>query len=113
MDDAVRAYIEAIVPGQRPLFDRLHRLITEVHPDVEVVLSYQMPTYQVGGSRLYLGVWKNWVSLYGWGQGRDGGFVARHPTLVTGRGTLQIRPAAAAAIPDEEFRDLFRAALGD
>ena len=33
MDDAVRDYIDAIAPEHRPLFDRLHRLILEAHPD--------------------------------------------------------------------------------
>ena len=44
MDDAVRNYIDAIAPQHRPLFDRLHRLVLEAHPDAVVVLSYQMPT---------------------------------------------------------------------
>ena len=81
------------------------------HPDAEVVLSYQIPTYKVGRRRLFLGVWKHGVSIYGWDQGRDAGFTARHPTLKTGKGTLQLRPDDAAGIPDDEFRDLVRAAL--
>ena len=113
MDDAVSQYIDAIGPDQRPTFDRLDRLIREEHPDVEVVLSYQMPTYKVGEHRLYVGAWKHWVSIYGWQQGRDAGFVARHPELKTsGKGTLQLPPAATAAIPDDELRALVRAALG-
>jgi hypothetical protein len=31
-----------------------------------VVLSYQMPSYKVGARRLYLGIWKHGLSLYGW-----------------------------------------------
>jgi uncharacterized protein YdhG (YjbR/CyaY superfamily) len=111
MDDAVRAYIDAIAPQHRPLFDRLHRLVLEVHPDAAVVLSYQIPTYKVGGRRLFLGVWQHGVSVYGWQQGRDGGFSARHPGLQTGKGTIRLRPEDAADIPDEELRDLVRAAL--
>ena len=111
MDDAVRDYIDAIAPGHRPLFDRLHRLILEVRPDAAVVLSYQIPTYKVEGRRLYLGAWKHGVSIYGWRQGCDAGFTERHPELRTGKGTIQLRPEAAAGIPDDEFRDLARAAL--
>jgi uncharacterized protein YdhG (YjbR/CyaY superfamily) len=111
MDDAVQAYIDAISPEHRPLFDRLHRLILQVHPDAAVVLSYQMPTYKLGRSRLFVGVWKHGVSIYGWDQGRDGGFTNRHPELKTSRGTIRLRPSDAAAIPDEEFRDLLRLAL--
>jgi len=37
--------------------------------------------------------------------------MARHPTLKTGKGTIQLRPDNATAIPDEEFRDLVCGAL--
>ena len=112
MDNAVREYIDAIAPEHRPLFDRLHRLILEAHPDAAVVISYKIPTYKVGRRRLFLGAWKHGVSIYGWDQGRDAGFTARHPRLKTGRGTLQLRPDDAAGISDDEFRDVVRAALG-
>jgi len=111
MDDAARAYVEALAPERRPLFDRVHRLIMGEHPDATVVLSYQMPTYVVGRYRLYVGVWKHGLSFYGWEPGRDGGFSARHPDLVTSKGTLKLRPADAARIPDDELRELVRAAL--
>jgi uncharacterized protein YdhG (YjbR/CyaY superfamily) len=111
MDDAVRDYIEAIAPEHRPLFDRLHRLILEAHPDAAVVLSYQIPTYKVGRRRLFVGAWRHGLSLYGWQQGRDAGFSDRHPELRTSKGTIQLRPGDAAAIGDDEFRNLARAAL--
>jgi uncharacterized protein YdhG (YjbR/CyaY superfamily) len=111
MDAAVRDYIDAIVPEHRPLFDRLHRLILEAHPEAAVVLSYQMPTYRVGDRRLHVGVWKHGLSLYGWGQDRDAGFIARHPELRTSTGTVRLRSEDAAGIPDDELRDLARAAL--
>jgi hypothetical protein len=78
---------------------------------VAVVLSYQIPTYKAGSRRLYLGAWKHGVSIYGWPQDRDAGFTARHPGLKTSKGTIQLRPEDAAGLPDDEFRDLVRAAL--
>jgi uncharacterized protein YdhG (YjbR/CyaY superfamily) len=111
MDAAVRGYIDAIPAEHRPLFDRLHRLVLEEHPDAAVVLSYKMPTYKRGDRRLFLGAWKHGVSIYGWDQGRDGGFAARHPKLKTSTGTIRLRPQDAAGIPDDEFRELVRAAL--
>ena len=107
----MRDYIDAIAAEHRPLFDRLHRLVLEVYPDAAVVLSYQMPTYKVGRRRLFLGVWKHGVSVYGWDQGRDAGFSARHPELKASKGTIRLRPDDAAGIADDEFRDLVRAAL--
>lgn len=106
----VQAYIDAIPSGHRPLFDRLHRLILTAHPGAEVTLSYQIPTYKAGKRRLYVGAWKHGISVYGWGD-RDGGFSARHPGLVTSKGTIRLRPQDAAGIDDEEFLGLARAAL--
>src|SRR2546427_7894754 len=100
-------------PSTGPFFDRLNRLVLEARPDAAVVLSYKMPTYKVGRRRLFLAAWKHGVSVYGWGQGHDAGFTARHPDLMSGRGTIQLRPEDAAAIPDDEIRELARAALDD
>lgn len=111
-DRAVQEYIDAIPAGHRPLFDRLHRLILEAQPAATVVLSYQIPTYQVGARRLHVGAWKHGVSLYGWQQGGDAGFTSRHPELRTGKGTIRLRPEDAASIADDEFGALARAALG-
>jgi uncharacterized protein YdhG (YjbR/CyaY superfamily) len=111
VDEAVREYINAIDPGHRPLFDRIHRLILAAHPDAAVVLSYQIPAYKVGNRRLHVGVWKHGVSIYGWQQGRDAGFTARHPALMTSKGTIRLRKEDAAAISDDELSDLVRAAL--
>jgi uncharacterized protein YdhG (YjbR/CyaY superfamily) len=111
MDEAVQGYIDGIAPEYRPLFDRVHRLILAEHPDATVVLSYKIPTYKVGKRRLYVGAWKHGLSIYGWQQGRDDAFTSRHPELKTSKGTLQLRPEDAAAIPDDELSDLVRAAL--
>jgi hypothetical protein len=111
MDDTVRDYIDAIPSVHRPLFDRLHRLVLEAAPAAAVVLSYGIPTYKAGRRRLFLGVWRHGVSVYGWQEGRDAGFSERHPELLSGKGTIRLRPADAASIGDDEFRDLARAAL--
>ena len=88
MDDTVRAYVDAIAPEHRPLFDRMHRLVRNAYPDAVVVLSYQMPTYKVGRRRLHVGAWQHGISLYGCKSDRDSGFAARHPELQTSKGTI-------------------------
>jgi len=110
MDEAVRRYRDEMDGEQQPVFDRLHRLIVATCPDAEVALSYGMPTYRVGRRRLNIGVWKHGLSLYV-SPRRDGGFSARHPELAAGKGTIKLRPADAASIPDAELQDLVRAAL--
>jgi hypothetical protein len=111
LDEQVRGYIEAIPAEHRPLFDRLHGLILRAQPDVTVYFSYKMPAYKIGGRRLFLSVWKHGISIYGWRQDDDGGFVARHPALKTSTGTLRLRSEDATAITDEEFLGLLRPAL--
>jgi hypothetical protein len=109
-DEAVQRYRDEMDSEYRPVFDRLHQLITGVCPDADLALSYGMPTYRIGRRRLNVGVWLHGLSLYV-SPNRDGGFSARHPELASGRGTIKLKPADAAAIPDAEFQNLIRAAL--
>jgi hypothetical protein len=107
----VRRYVESAPPEHRALFDRVHALILEVHPGADVVISYQMPTYRVGRRRLHVATWAHGVSLYGWSQGHDGGFTERHPELLSGKGTIRLRPQDSTRISDDELRDVIRSAL--
>jgi uncharacterized protein YdhG (YjbR/CyaY superfamily) len=111
LSDPVADYVAAIPPEHRPLFDRFAGLILSVAPDARTRISYGIPTYEVEGKRLYVGVWKHGLSVYGWGQGGDGGFVERHPELRKSKGTIQLSPAAAEKISDAELLTLVRAAL--
>ena len=114
IDDAAQTYIDAIGPKSRPLFDRIHRLILEVAAGAggaDVVISYKMPTYRVGDRSLHVAAWAHGVSLYGWDEGRDGGFVERYPELSSGKGTLRLRPTDADNITDDELRRVIAGAL--
>jgi hypothetical protein len=111
VDEDVRAYVDGIAPGSRGLFDRIDRLILAAYPRATVALSYKMPSYRVGGRRLYVGAWKHGVSVYGWKRGREADFTARHPELQTSKGTIQLRPGDSAGITDDEILGLIRAAL--
>ena len=111
MDDDVQRYIDAIPIDHRPLYDRVQRLIFEAQPDASVTMSYNMPTFRIGRRRLYIATWKHGVSLYGWPKDHDGGFVARHPELLAGKGTIRLTPDAAATMSDDELRSLAHAAL--
>src|SRR5688500_10221822 len=103
MRDDVAAYISRIDAERRTLFDRVHRLVLEVRPDAEVVLSYKMPTYVSGSCRLHVGVWKHGLSFYGWELGRDAELVQRHPSWDSGKGTLKLPVDQAAEVSDEEL----------
>ncbi len=111
MTDDVAAYLDAIDESRRPLFDRVHRLVLDVRPTAQMVLSYKMPTFVAGTRRLHVGVWKHGLSFYGWEQARDGGLAARHPRLDNGRGTLRLPLGEADRISDDELRAFLAAAL--
>lgn len=111
MDAEARKYVDGITPDHRPLFDRVNQLILEGYPEAGPVLSYGMPTYRTGTRKLHVGVWQHGLSLYGWDKDRAAGFTSRHPTLVKGKGTVQLRSQDAADVSDDELRDLIRAAL--
>ena len=111
MSPDVSAYLQAVDPARRPLFDRVHRLVLEVHPAAQLVLSYAMPTFVVGAQQLHVGVWKHGLSFYGWQQGRDGGLAERYPHLDNGRGTLKLPVRQAAQITDDELRAFLAAVL--
>jgi hypothetical protein len=55
-------YRDEIESEHQPVFDRLDRLIVDTCPEVEVVLSYGMPTYRIGRRRLNIAVWKHGIS---------------------------------------------------
>ena len=110
MDEAVGAYIAALTPAQRPLFDRLHAIVLAEHPDAEVALSYGMPAYRVGGAAQPRGVEARRVGLRLAGRQRRR-LRERHPGLWNGKGTIRIRPEEAEEISDEELRGLLGGAL--
>lgn len=110
-DDDAKAYIDAIKATHRPLFDRVSGLIHETFPDVTVGIAYKMPAFKVGACSLYVGVWSHGLSIYGWADGRDGGFTDRHPEMTSGKGTIRIPLSAADEITDDELRNLVQLAL--
>ena len=110
MNERVLQYLKAVGPDHRALFDRFQRLIAEEFPSVQVGFSYDMPKYTAGDCSINVGVWQHGISIYG-GDG-DSDFVARHPDLSSGRGTIRLPLGVAAELDDDELRGLARSALG-
>lgn len=111
MDAKLQAYVDAIAPEFVPLFERLRGIMHHEHPDAAFLFAYNMPTFRLGKRRLHLAVWQHGISIYGWRRDNDGGFLERHPDLLSGKSTLRIRPKEAAAISDDEFAALLKGAL--
>jgi uncharacterized protein YdhG (YjbR/CyaY superfamily) len=109
MDEAVQRYIDAIPAEQKPLFDRLQSHILELYPDAEVVISYQIPTYKAGGGRVSLGLWKDGVSLYTTDPRHIATFKSKHPTIKTGKASLNFR--LTDELPEKDVREVINRAI--
>lgn len=108
----VQSYIDGIAPEHRAMWDRIEGLVRELHPDVELRITYDMPTFIVGQRRLPVGVWKHGLSLYGLSESNDAGFIARHPELSSGRGTVKLPTTRAGDFSGEELTATLAAVLG-
>jgi uncharacterized protein YdhG (YjbR/CyaY superfamily) len=59
-------YLATLEPGQRKALERIRTIIRETVPDVEEIISYDMPTFKVSGKRLlYFAAFKKHMSLFG------------------------------------------------
>ena len=62
---SVDEYIAAQPEAVRGALERVRRAIRKAVPEAQEVISYQMPTYKLYGSRLlYFAVWQQHYSLY-------------------------------------------------
>ena len=108
----VQRYLDGVAAEHRPMWDRIDRIVRGLHPDVELCITYDMPTFVVGEHRLPVGVWKHGLSLYGLNESNDAGFIARHPELSSGRGTVRLPTTRADDFSDEELTATLAAAFG-
>jgi uncharacterized protein YdhG (YjbR/CyaY superfamily) len=109
MDEGVRKYIDAIPAEQKPLFDRLQSLILELYPDAEIVISYQIPTYKAEGGRVSLGLWKDGVSLYTTDPQHIENFKTKHPTIKTGKASLNL--SLTDELPEKDILEVVKRAI--
>jgi uncharacterized protein YdhG (YjbR/CyaY superfamily) len=62
---SVDEYIDAQPEAVRSILARVRRAIRKSVPEAREVISYQMPAYMLGGTRLlYFAVWKQHYSIY-------------------------------------------------
>jgi uncharacterized protein YdhG (YjbR/CyaY superfamily) len=108
----VQTYLDGMAAEHRPMWNRVERLVRALYPDIELRITYGMPTFVVGKHQLPVGVWKHGLSLYGLHESNDGGFIARHPELSSGRGTVKLPTARAKDFSDQELTATLEAALG-
>ncbi len=88
---AVRTYLRAVTDERRALFDRLESMILELYPEAEAGIAYGVPTYWAKSGRVGLGFWSQGVSFYPYGGSYLDEFRARHPSIQTGKGTINFK----------------------
>ena len=70
------------------------------------MISYRILTYYVGRRRVYLGLWKEGVSLHAIRGDLIDGFKPRHPSIKRGRGSLNFR--LTDDLPEADIRALIK-----
>lgn len=95
-------YLERVPAQARPLLDELRRLVRDVLPEADEVLSYGVIGYRVGRGRcrVFVGGWADHVSLYP--VPKDEELIAELAPYQRGKGTLWFR--LDAALPHDLIR---------
>jgi len=87
----VNSYIENISDERKDLLKTLSKLIIENHPEVEVVMSYKIPTFNSGSGWVALGYRKDGVSMYTNGPENIEKFKLKNPHIKSGKGSLKFK----------------------
>jgi len=91
MDPHVQAYIDSVSDARRELYLRLQARLMELYPDLSVKKSYGVVKYYRGKGYIYLGYWKQGVSLYPGKIAALEEFEKRHPEIRTRVGTINLK----------------------
>ena len=111
LSSEVQAYIDALDPEHRTLFDHLHELILGELPDTDVVISYQIPIYRIGRRHVELNAGRrDGVTLTTTSPDHIEAFRRQHPEFKTNKASIQFR--LSDAVPDDDVRAVIRRAAG-
>jgi uncharacterized protein YdhG (YjbR/CyaY superfamily) len=111
MDAEMVEYINSIRDDRRELYARLEGMVLEMYPEAELVKSYGIPKYQnkLGKGGVFMNYWKEGVSMHGGGTDYISEFVAAHPEIKTGKGSLNFR--LSDHIPEEDVKAFIHRAM--
>ena len=98
MTKDVQRYLDAVPEERKPLFNKLHRLIMDLYPGADVVMSYKIPTYKAKSGWVALANQKHCVSLYTCGAHHIAEFKAKYPAIKTGTGCINLKVADAVPV---------------
>lgn len=91
MDKSVQDYIDSAADERRELFLSLQAKLMEIFPDLSTKLSYGVVKYYNASGYIFLGYWKEGVSLYPGRSGALDEFRTRNPRIKTSTGTIKLK----------------------
>ena len=109
MQKDVKRYFDAVPEERKCLVDQLHSLIVGLYPHAQIDMSYRMPTYKSGDGWVALANQKHYVSLYTCGAHHLAGFKKQHPSIKTGKGCINFKPADP--LPEAALKKVIRHAI--
>lgn len=108
IDDYIASFPEDI----KQKLKNLRKIIHEELPHAEEAISYNMPSFTVGGIRvIYFSAWKKHISLYPFTNDMLIAFPETHEYDTSGKGTIQF--PYTKPIPVDLIRKIVRHRLGE
>lgn len=111
MDPEMVEYINSVRDKRRELYAQLEGMVLEIYPDAVLMKSYGIPKYQnkTGKGGVFMNYWKEGVSMHGGGTDFISDFVAAHPEIKTGKGSINFR--LSDKIPVEDVKAFINRAM--
>jgi uncharacterized protein YdhG (YjbR/CyaY superfamily) len=91
MGSGVQEYINKVSDQRRELLLRLQKLILDLYPESEIKISYGVIEYKIATGKVWLGYWKQGVSLYTGAISKVAEIKEKHPGIKTGKGCLNFK----------------------
>ncbi|HPT72025.1 MAG TPA: DUF1801 domain-containing protein [Candidatus Cloacimonadota bacterium] len=105
----IRTYIDSTQDDRRELFLELHELIIKLFPDVNIKISYKLPFYTTTKGWIFLGYWKQGVSIYPGIIPSLEEFRKNNPKIKMGKGSINLK--LKDEIPWQAIENVIREAM--
>jgi uncharacterized protein YdhG (YjbR/CyaY superfamily) len=105
----VDSYLSTLPQHFRETLEYLRKIIKEVAPDAEEVISYQMPAYKLNGMLVGFAAFKNHCGFYLWNSETINRFKDDLKDFSISKGTIRFSPEKP--IPDSLLRALIKARI--
>ena len=91
MNKEIDTYIAKAEDARRDLMIKLQDMILDKYPTAQTKISYGIPHYQLGAGWVFLGYWKQGVSIYTGIIPSLNEFKQKHPKIKMGKGCINLK----------------------